>query len=337
MDKLDFPQSFSIANLCEFSISCRDYPACRQLVFDAGFNRRITPTALITLVKIARERERSHLEEQVVYSRLREHEYANNLGFSNAFGITAEGQDQRAHGGKNYVPISKMRQQAITKQASNKSIAFEDAIQENCDELASIVAQDVSSGLKEILANAFREVFRNVFDHSEHDTAVYCIQYWPKYQKVEVCITDAGIGIPRSFEKNPYLNPENSTDALYASLMPGVSSIAWKAKKKRAAHKSDWDNAGYGLYFLRMLFGKLGHFFVGSGGVGLLFEAGDSAKEIECHWRGTVISMSISVANEGEIEKRIGEIQKEASAIKQRFGARRVDFSSVRAFLFEND
>jgi hypothetical protein len=65
-----------------------------------------------------------------------------------------------------------------------------------------VVSQDEgrSSDFFNSLSYSLRELIRNVFEHSGSDRMLYCAQYWPAKQKVEVCILDRGVGIRQSLK-----------------------------------------------------------------------------------------------------------------------------------------
>ncbi|PHQ81093.1 MAG: hypothetical protein COB65_10505 [Thalassobium sp.] len=114
--------------------------------------------------------------------------------------------------------------------------------------------------------------------------------------------------------------------------MPGVSSKAWRHKKKKAEQKSVWDNAGYGLFFAHQLFGKLGHFYIASGNSSLYL---DSSKylSLPCSIEGTLVSMRMSLSDECKIVGALKETRDLASKVKERLGVKSLDIKSVQAFL----
>lgn len=137
----------------------------------------------------------------------------------------------------------------LNQEAAERGNALGDAIAKRCEDIARIVSQDRTEELRDILARSFCEIFRNTFEHGATDSAVFCVQYWPKLNEVEICIADRGIGILDSRLQSKYTNPESEKEALHYALMPGISSKAWRNKKKKPHQKTVWDNAGYGLLF----------------------------------------------------------------------------------------
>lgn len=319
-------------SLAAFSMELSEAPECKKVIIDTGLERFLTPTALIFIAKVCRERRRRYPEERVFYRGLREHKYANNLGFSEALNIKDKPYPQGAFGGKTYIPISVMQRDSLEAYAAENWVELGDAIQVKCENLARVVSQDRSDALRKLLADSFREIFRNVFEHGEVNTAVFCVQYWAKPDKVEICIADRGVGVYNSLNTSKHTKPSSDREALYFSLMPGVSSKAWRNKKKKAHQKSDWDNSGYGLFFAHQLFGELGHFFLASGSAGLLL-TGKTVRDVDCSLEGTLVSMSIDLSDEKKIKSVLSKIQSEAHRVKQKLGVKSVSFQSVEAYL----
>ena len=119
----------------------------------------------------------------------------------------------------------------------------------------------------------------------------------------------------RSLNESKYTKPKSDTEALGFSLMPGVSSKAWRHRKKKSAQKSVWDNAGYGLVFAHQLFGKLGHFYIASGNSSLYLDK-DKYLEIPCAIEGTLVSMRMSLADETSITSALSHTGHVAALVK---------------------
>lgn len=333
MVEVPFPNSTKIEDLCAFSVLVDEIPECNELTFSASGNRWYTPTTLIFLAKTCRSRWRKYDMEGMIYTGLEGLSYANNLGFSDALNLIGKPFPKNAFGGENYFPMSQLTREQIERLAIENSVEFGDAIQFICDDIARVVSRNISKKLLETIANSFREIFRNSFEHAKVDAVGYCVQYWPARKMVEICISDRGIGIAKSLEENKYLGHPKKREALYLSLMPGVSSKAWRHKKKKSHLKSTWDNSGYGLFFTHQLFGKLGHFFIASGDIGIVIRNGKPIEDLDCRVEGTIISLSLDLSNECKISAVLSEISELAFRLKEKIGTRSIEFSSVEAFL----
>lgn len=166
----------------------------------------------------------------MTYRGLNNLEYANNLGFSEALNIEKNPYPQGAFGGNSYIPLSIMKLQELEDEALDIEGQLGDAIERRCEDLSKIVSQDRSEELRMTLARSFCEIFRNCFEHGKSESAVFCAQYWPKLDTVEICIADRGIGVFESLCESKHTNPNNDDEALAYSLMPGISSKAWRYK-----------------------------------------------------------------------------------------------------------
>lgn len=329
---LAFPGNLSITALCKFSLDIHLTCPAEHLVIATGSERFISPTAMVFLAKSCRTRVRRRCDGKVSFTGLSNHQYANNLGFSEALRIQGRPHRQGAFGGSNYIPMSVMSRDVLETDAAEEGDEIGDAIQRRCDNIARIISQDRGMELRSTVSRSFREIFRNVFEHAEASSAYFCAQYWPTRSTVEICIADRGIGFSSSINTSRHHHANSDLEALYLSLMPGVSSKAWRHKKKRANQKSHWDNSGFGLFFAHQLFGKLGHFFIGSGQSGLLLTS-RGYRDLNCHIEGSLISMGLDLSNQAEIDRTLEMIGQRAFALKERLGVKSLDYASVAAFL----
>lgn len=327
-----FPSGGSISALAKFSTSLSELPEKSVLRIGAGHVMFLRPTCMIMLAKVCRTRNRRFPRETLRFEGIEKLSYANNLGFSEALKLKGNPFPQGAFGGNSYIPLSVMSRESLENNSLNEGGELGDAIERRCGELAKIVSQDRSEKLRRTLARSFCEIFRNCFEHGEANNAVFCAQYWKQLDVVEICVADRGIGVSKSLNESKYTKPKTDEEALAFSLMPGVSSKAWRHKKKRAAQRSVWDNAGYGLFFAHQLFGKLGHFYIASGRSSLFLDR-DSYRNLACVVEGTLVSMRMSLSNETEIIDALEEIRKNAASIKENLGVKSLDYDRVQAFL----
>lgn len=271
-------------------------------------------------------------DETLTYFGLDKLRYPNNMGFSEALNLEGNPFPQGAFGGNSYIPLSVLSKKSLDDDRIDHADEFGDAIERRCHDIAKIVSQDRSEELRETLAKSFCEIFRNCFEHGEAENAVFSAQYWNAHNTVEICIADRGIGVCKSLNESKYTKPETDEQALAFSLMPGVSSKAWRHKKKRAAQRSNWDNAGYGLFFAHQLFGKLGHFYIASGNSSLYLDR-EGHRVFPCEVEGTLVSMRMSLSDEERITGAISSTRNLASKVKERLGVKSLDYASVVAFL----
>lgn len=330
--KIDLPQSLTRQNLLEFSKSML-VPSQWPVLINFGRERKFTPTALILLVKIINRRRSMYPGEALFYRGVSELKYPNNLGFASNIGILTDDCAARALGGRNYLPISTMRRADLLADSLVSGGALGDAIAKRCQDIALVVSQSISEGLRDAIANIFCEIFRNTFEHARCDSAGYCVQYWPTLKRVEICVADAGRGVAASLADNPHIDAGSNAEALQFALMPGISSTAWRLKNLKAHQKTVWDNSGHGLFFAHSLFGKLGHFTLASGDAYIDFCEGQFRGVAPCAINGTLVSMSMSLAEPRKVEDVLHELRNTAFSIKEKIGTRGVSFRSVEAVL----
>lgn len=179
--------------------------------------------------------------------------YMSHLGFFDACGLVdAHYQPMGSPGaGINYIPITTWQVSELRQQARQEFREIGELIEKQAEEMARVLTRQQRGDLVDILVYSLREIMRNVVEHSESDTLMYCAQFWPQKNEVEVAILDAGIGITHSLRQNPHLKANNDYDALKLSVLPGISSKAFRGKHRNP--HDVWANTGYGLYMVRRL------------------------------------------------------------------------------------
>lgn len=333
MGELTFPRPVTLSNICEFSNLVMNLPESEVQRVITGPSQFISPTGLICLPKILNQRRYLFHSERVEFFGIDGYGYANNLGFSDALGLEGRPFPQGAFGGSSYVPISRMLRDELEAEASSFFVPMGEVIDKKCVPIAERVSQGLSDELTNLIAHLLREIFRNVFEHSKADACGYCVQYWPNQKEVEFCIADRGIGIRNSLMENKYLGAMDHIDALKLAVMPGMSSKAWRYKKKKSSQKSDWDNAGIGLFQAYKLFGSLGHLMVASGPSALIFSKGQAPRVLSCNFEGTVVSARANLKFPEKVGEIVDGIISEASEVKARIGTKSVDIRSVTKYL----
>jgi anti-sigma regulatory factor (Ser/Thr protein kinase) len=329
----DFPSSVQFGDLNRFSREVMDIPKTSSLLFKTGHLRTFTPTSMVYLAKTCRFRARTNPKQQVKFAGLHKHDYANNLGFSEALKLVDNPFPKGAYGGETYLPLSTMRIEDLLCVVQKESCELGDAIQIECEKIAKVVSQKKSEILERMLADSFREIFRNVFEHSGAPVAGYCVQYWPSRDVVEVCIADRGMGFAKSLAEEKTLGEMTDRKALLMSLMPGISSKARANKKKKSHQKSEWDNSGFGLFSAHRLFGKFGWFGLASGQRYVFCENGSGVSDGTAFVEGSIVSLRLNLSDVDAMEREVQQIRRDAATVKERLGVNRIKMSSVEAFL----
>lgn len=180
----------------------------------------------------------------------------HHCGFQNS-GYSADYKK----GNPRYLKIKKVFCDEILAKAFLSGSHFCDELQEMSDELAFVLARDKNSDLYFTLSYAIREMLRNVMEHSQSDHFLYCAQYWPTQDKIEIGIIDSGMGLKDSLNRNPKYTVKDDKEAIIYALTPGVTSSNYGS----GGPKGEWFNSGYGLYLTSRICEEGGSFLILSG------------------------------------------------------------------------
>jgi hypothetical protein len=159
-------------------------------------------------------------------------------------------------GGSTYIPITYQKTTLLKSRSEIEHLAYE---------LAKRLTNQNTGSLLKVLNYAFREIIRNVVEHSGALNFGYCAQYWPRTGEVEIAIIDHGLGLSKTLRNNPFLTIENDHDAIMYALSPGISG---KVYEGIPITDDAWQNSGFGLYLTQRLCTEGGNFFICSGQTG---------------------------------------------------------------------
>ena len=159
---------------------------------------------------------------------------------------------------KTYVPMGILEKSNLLslvydeKLNGRKDYLLQDAI-EMCSDNYS---QWMFDKVEPVFSYCFREIIRNVF---EHTGCLYCSvfgQIYPKRDEVEICIADSGRGNRNSLSEK-YGEHIDDEWALRNAILPGITSESVKNSGK-------YDNSGFGLYVLSKIAERFGYMWIGS-------------------------------------------------------------------------
>jgi anti-anti-sigma regulatory factor len=253
--------------------------------------------------------------------------YADHMGFFRSFGVEGAKQD-KATGSSTYVPIKIKNVSKLLERAAEEGREVGDIIEDDCEELAGVLSQTNDGVLYDTLVYSFREIMRNVVEHSKSKQFAFCAQYWPQYEKVEAAIIDRGDGILKSLKRNPNLTLENDRQALNLALMPGISGRAYKGAPKQ---RGVWANSGYGLYMTSRLARQGGSFFIASGEVGMYLSE-EKRKHLETPFKGTALRLSFDVNRLIDLKQSLQRFRDEAAGVINEYG-KNIDISVASTML----
>ncbi|GAB1342118.1 hypothetical protein MASR1M101_12450 [Gemmatimonas sp.] len=140
---------------------------------------------------------------------------------------------------------------------------------------------------QDVLEYCFREIVRNVFEHSEADDCTLMAQRYGQHQ-VEIAIADAGVGVHATLGTS--LGVADPAHSVRAALEPGITRVTGQQEG------TPWDNTGFGLYVVSQLGIAAGSFTITSSGVCIAkSEYTDHLRVTSMH--GTAIRLLVDVEN----------------------------------------
>lgn len=233
--------------------------------------------------------------------------YAKWMGFFKAAGLSKD--ISKAPGSEAYIPVTFEKVSDITG-----SVIPQDKIPKIANRLAAQLLQQDSGSIFYAVQYSFREIIRNVIEHSKSDSFGFCAQRWlqgPNEGIVELAFMDSGIGLRTSLQNNSNLTIANDREAIKSALMPGISG----SKPSLVGSNAQWANSGFGLYMTSRLCSKKGDFFICSGSSGLLYRTGLENQYFDTNYLGTLIRMRINTRELGNAEVLLRKYSDEGEAI----------------------
>lgn len=291
------PSSLDHESALQFSHTLLCLPDEDDFLFDFSKLGHVEPFGMLYASTAIRLCRKARLQARFQAINFSQCTYAGHMGFFQTFGLDFGKSPGEAPGGNTYLPITRLEVATVTQEAAENQENVNDAIERRCATLAKILTQKDGGDLVDALTYSFREMFRNVAEHSESTTIDFCAQYWPSKDTVELAILDTGVGIRQTLSANPHLRISNDSDALKLSLMPGVSGKVFKGAKQNL--RGAWGNSGYGLYMTSRICRNGGSFLIASGASALILQ--DEEKTITvAGCRGTALRL---VINTQQVEK----------------------------------
>ena len=187
--------------------------------------------------------------------------YAGHVGFFDFIGSPFGKDLGEARGNSRYFPIEVWNIPDFKETAGEYPLG--ELVDRRSSDLAGILLQETSGDVFDVLQYAIREISRNAVEHSKGENAAILAQYWPTTGIAEVAVIDDGVGIAENLYDNEFIDISNSTAALKAALLPGITGVS---RAERVEQHERWHNSGFGLYIVSRLAAKYGQFRVISSG-----------------------------------------------------------------------
>lgn len=306
------PPRLNLENAVQFAKQISELPYHPEFQFDFRRLLWIEPFGMLFTAQAMK-----HLHQRYPDSRLlayinRENatSYAAYMSFFTACGLDYGNNPGFRSSGSTYIPITYMQANQLTSKAAIEDIA---------EEFARQLAHQPSGKLVDIFSYSFREIIRNVIEHSDSMTLGYCAQYWPSKDRVELAILDTGIGLRQSLSQNPNLTLADDSDAIKYALMPGISGKTYEGVKLRP--NDIWQNSGYGLYMNYRFCNEGGDFFICSGSKGLYRNVNnDQNHYFNVQYAGTALRLCINTAQVQNVSKMLERFKNEGETAARSFG-----------------
>lgn len=336
MDIICFPESSNEKSIFTFCSEVKSCSGIDELTIDFSTMKRIEPFAMAYVAKNIKEFRRENTGSRIICKGYSGHDYAAHMGFFRAFSLRHGRSPGESSGSATYIPLSVLRVKSIVDEASKEWKVEQEIIENKSEELAKVLSQQSVGNLVDTLTFSIREIVRNTYEHSFSRDLIYCAQYWPAYNKVEVAILDSGIGLMRSLKKNPHVKIDNDSDSIQQALMPSISSKSYKGAH---INKSDpWHNSGFGLYMTNRICRRGGNFLICSGNHAIkLDKNGISHIELGHTCIGTAVRMVLNTNEIGILNEMLDQFKNEGYEVAKELRGASADRASSASQMLYRD
>lgn len=335
--RLDLPSSINFCN------KLQNLPEADEYLFDFSQINWVEPFGMLLVAMEIRRAIAKHKDKKFkleIYSddpnQNKAISYASHMGFFDFFIVGDYGKQlgEPRGGNRRYLPITVLDTPELEKEASHQFREIGQVVEDHSKLLAQTLTQQQDGDLVDTLIYSFREIIRNVVEHSKSGVVMYCAQFWPRNQLVEIAILDIGVGIRSTLSENPYLKIENDADALNLALIPGISGKIYKGK--RTDPFDLWQNSGFGLYLTSRICRNGGNFFICSGDSGIFLD--DSGKQsYSTNYEGTAIRLKLSTKLTETLRQLLNRFSQEGDAIAKEFSGDNYISVSRASRMLSND
>jgi hypothetical protein len=326
------PYHLDLKDLLAWSGVLWRYGECRSVAIDFSSTGFFTPLALLFIPHQIR-----HFHEQFPAVRISAIHYQHlgypaHMGFFDCFG-GVKGNPQQAPGGANYLPITVLNVSEFFRE--NGASNIRDAIDSESKKMAGVLTRTTDGFAFDVVQYSLREIIRNVFEHSGSKICMYCAQYWPTNNRVQIAIVDEGSGIFPSLTFNPRFKQLTERQSVHYALLPGVSGNF--RDLQHTENDSIWRNSGYGLYMTSRLSRKTGEFVIlSSNHIIRLFKQRKMVFPIS-NFRGTMIIMNFVAERGADLTADLKEYAEEGKRIARDIQGAKVIEASAASQLLSRD
>ncbi len=312
MTRIIAPSRLTLENAVDFAnrITNLDY----RRIFEFDFQRLmwVEPFGMLFVAQAMKNLQRRYSDSRLIAYINNENatSYASYMSFFTACGLEHGNNPGFRTSGTTYIPITYVLSKQLHSTNEIEAIA---------QGLAEQLAERSSGKLVDIFTYSFREIIRNVIEHSDSTVLGYCAQYWPKINRGELAILDIGVGLRKSLSQNPYLKLNDDSDAIKYALMPGISGKTYDGVKLRP--NDVWQNSGYGLYMNYRFCNEGGDFFICSGEKGLLRNVNNHVNHyMDTNFQGTALRLCIDTSTLGDVGAMLQRFKNDGELVARRLG-----------------
>jgi len=312
------PKSHVLEDILEFGNQLANYVEnSEKFIFDFQGKGLDTPFGMLYLAFAIKKFMGNHRGAVFIPVNYEERWYASHMGYFQACGFEIGKLPGQAQGSDTYLPITIMPVATLKDQAKSEIKQVGDVIEEYSKKLSNILLQQANEPLLEILTYAFREMIRNIVEHSKSDSIALCAQFRAKSKQAEIAILDTGIGIRSALSNNPYLIINADHEALNLALMPGISGKTFKGVRQDPY--DFWQNSGYGLFAVSRLCGHGGKFTICSGDTALALKP-EHKEYHRTSFQGTALRIILSTTDIKNTQVTLEKIMKEGRKQEKELG-----------------
>jgi hypothetical protein len=316
--KFHVPKDHVLEEILRFGSQLACYSgAGREFAFDFQGRGMDTPFGMVFIGTAIREFMKRYPEAKFAPLNYQERGYAAYMGYFQTCGFDIGKGPGQAQGSDTYLPVTILPVSKFLDQAREEIREIGDVIEEDSRKLSTILLQKDHGDAVEMLAYTFREVIRNVAEHSKSDSLVLCAQFRKKMKQAEIAILDTGLGIRSTLSNNPFLQIKDDHEALNLALMPGISGKQFKGVKRDPYDA--WQNSGYGLFAVSRLCGHGGKFTICSGDTALSLKP-DKKEYHKTNFQGTALRIILSAAEIKNTQSTLMKIMKEGDQLAKELG-----------------
>ncbi|WP_137179941.1 hypothetical protein [Roseomonas sp. AR75] len=217
----------------------------------------------------------------------------------------------------NYIAITRVPVRQLLRKARNNSEEIGIAISTYAGTLVDLLFRnnEAKIDVHQLLRFSLREMIRNVFEHSNARAFYICGQYWPSQKRIQVALSDTGVGIECSLRRNSSLQINCARDAIHFALLPGVSGSPDRLHRQ---NKNDmWRNSGFGLFLASRFCRKSGGFSISSGDCCLVLDEEKTSYDIP-HAPGVVIRLDLLERDLVDANGTLRRLVSEGEALQQK-------------------